>query len=60
MAVKYEYKCPECGKMFERDTTEGELWCAVAGEGSHNELTKRVYSLGGITFKGSGFYKNDK
>lgn len=58
----YEYKCNKCGDIIElaksdvRLVDETGLW--------HDEqicggIYRRKYSLGGISFKGSGFYKND-
>jgi predicted nucleic acid-binding Zn ribbon protein len=65
MAVKYEYKCPKCGEVTELTNSDTDNFCGGyiddSGDFSHEpEQMKRVYSLGGIAFKGSGFYKNDK
>lgn len=61
---KYEYKCTKCGQTFlllyqldgdEYSHGHPDLPGAEECEGR----MKRVYSLGGIAFRGSGFYKND-
>lgn len=57
----YEYKCKVCGDQFDIEqsfsdpTLETRPDCAHGGD---CEL-KKVYSAVGISFKGSGFYKND-
>ncbi len=55
----YEYKCPECDIRFvvirsilEKDPGYECETCKIQ--------LNQVYSLGGITFKGSGFYRTDK
>lgn len=55
--VIYEFKCPECEEVITSEDKDLEIACAVCHD---PVMMKRVYSLGGIAFKGSGFYKNDK
>ena len=56
MIVTSDYKCNQCSHVFEENLeTETYPSCPECGGG-----TRRVFSLGGITFKGPGFYKNDK
>ena len=63
MAVIYEFQCPVCGQSFERDNKDDYPTCTGSGSPDsyvHNDtLTKRVWNIGGISFKGNGFYKND-
>lgn len=55
----YEYRCKACGEHLEvvQSFTDDALTdcpaCGAAGE------LKKVFGNIGITFKGSGFYKND-
>ena len=51
---EYVFRCPKCHKEYDSDNPNGILLCE-----NDLEFTKRVYTLGGISFKGSGFYKND-
>lgn len=51
----YEFRCPEC-KATESYKTNAEHLCL------HHKTPvkmKRLYSLGGVVLKGSGFYKTD-
>lgn len=51
----YEYKCPICKDITEHHSPDG-LWCELG----HEEVEMhRVYSIGGIHFKGRGFFKTD-
>ena len=54
----YEYKCPNCGTVFERFqkiTSKPELPCPKCGA-----TARRLISGGsGIVFKGSCFYETD-
>ena len=54
----YEYKCPNCGTLFERFqkiTSKPELPCPKCGTSA-----QRLISGGsGLVFKGSGFYETD-
>lgn len=63
----YDYRCDRCGATFERwqsmkddaltvcPLTDGPAECVAPGHGP----VKKVFSSVGISFKGSGFYKND-
>lgn len=48
----YEFKCNTCDSIYELSTPDTIYICCTTP-------VKRIYSLGAITFKGSGFYKND-
>lgn len=48
----YEFKCKECSKVFESRDRLAKIECC-------DMLASRLYSVGGISFKGSGFHKND-
>ena len=55
----YDYKCADCGRVFEKFHGMNENPSVTCPEcaGTH---TARQVSLGaGIVFKGSGFYVND-
>jgi putative FmdB family regulatory protein len=55
----YEYKCLECGERFEVDQSMAEEpLTSIAGD-DHTHSVKKVFSPVGISFKGSGFYRND-
>ncbi len=54
----YEYKCPKCGKLFERFqkiTEPPELACPNCGTIAPRQLSGGA----GVVFKGSGFYETD-
>ena len=53
----YEYRCKACDHEFEvvQSFTDDALTECPECEGPH----KKVFGNVGITFKGSGFYKND-
>ncbi len=54
----YDYKCKECGHVFERShgmTEEPEPKCPQCNAGSHRVITGGA----GVIFKGSGFYATD-
>jgi putative FmdB family regulatory protein len=53
----YEYRCQSCGDQFEIVQSFSDASLKVCGKCS-GELRK-VYGNVGISFKGSGFYKND-
>lgn len=55
----YEYACKQC------ETTLSEVRSIHAESPEHlckdcGQKMQQVISLGGITFKGSGFYRTDK
>lgn len=61
MGVVYEFVCPECGaKEHFKDKDEEHYHYGYSEPGHNKTLMKRVFGLGGIAFKGSGFYKNDR
>ena len=53
----YEYRCRECSHQFEAQQafTDDALTECPNCKGK----LKKLFSAPGITFKGSGFYKND-
>lgn len=53
----YEYRCKDCGKQLEvvQAFSDDPLTECPACQGS----LKKVFNSVGISFKGSGFYKND-
>lgn len=54
----YEYKCTECGNIFERFQGIKEPPCTECP--SCNSPVKRLIGTGGgLLFKGSGFYTTD-
>lgn len=53
----YEYECPACGTVIEANTHDLQQYCDCDRPA---QLMKRKYSLGGIVFKGSGWYHVDK
>ena len=54
----YEYACKKCGETFEvvQSFTDEPLKRHKGGCGG---AVKKVFGNVGISFKGSGFYKND-
>ena len=53
----YDYRCKDCDHQFEiqQSFTDDALTTCPECEGT----LKKVFSPVGISFKGSGFYKND-
>lgn len=53
----YQYRCRDCGEDLEvqQSFTDDPLTTCPSCEGS----LRKVFSAVGISFKGSGFYKND-
>lgn len=49
---RYDFKCKKCEKRFELPTKESGLQCC-------KQTVQRVYSVSGISFKGSGWYSTD-
>lgn len=55
----YDFKCPKCESTF---SIHNNIDAPVpdAPKCKCGEQMTRIYNLGAVTFKGSGFYKNDK
>ncbi|MSX00319.1 MAG: FmdB family transcriptional regulator [Actinobacteria bacterium] len=54
----YEYRCKNCAHQFDIQQSFSDDSLTVCPECGQAELRK-VFQPVGITFKGSGFYKND-
>lgn len=57
----YQYRCKQCGNEFEKVQSfsdESTPKCPSCGTRSKKNISK-VFGQVGISFKGSGFYKND-
>ncbi|MGB6057751.1 MAG: zinc ribbon domain-containing protein, partial [Microthrixaceae bacterium] len=54
----YEYRCKNCGHQFDIQQSISEDSLTVCPNCDQAELRK-VFQPVGISFKGSGFYKND-
>lgn len=54
----YEYRCKNCGHEFEIQQSMSEDSLTVCPNCGEPQLRK-VFQPVGITFKGTGFYKND-
>ena len=55
----YEYKCVECDERFEVEQSMNDATLKTIKGDDHTHKVKKVFSPIGISFKGSGFYKND-
>jgi putative FmdB family regulatory protein len=55
----YEYKCPQCDKRLVVTRSVNEIDPGYECDTCKIVLTK-VYSIGAVTFNGSGFYSKDK
>ena len=55
----YDYKCETCGKTFEVFQSFREDPLTECPDKSCTGTVKKIFSAPGISFKGSGFYKND-
>ncbi len=66
----YEYRCTDCGQTFERHQSFSDdpiTVCPLPVEGTAlngsapecGGEVRKVFSSVGISFKGSGFYRND-
>ena len=54
--MRYDFKCPQCEKIIESSSRDNQQTCSD----NHEPVDMiRVYSIGGIVFKGNGFYKTD-
>ena len=57
----YQYRCRQCGEEFEKVQSfsdDSTPKCTGCGTRSKKNVSK-VFGAIGISFKGSGFYKND-
>lgn len=57
----YQYRCKQCGDEFEKVQSfsdDSTPKCPTCGTRSRKNISK-VFGQVGISFKGSGFYKND-
>lgn len=57
----YQYRCKQCGNEFEKVQSFSDdsiPKCTSCGTRSKKNISK-VFGQVGISFKGSGFYKND-
>lgn len=52
MPPVYEFKCRECGTIYEFGERQVDVECC-------GETLRRIYNIGGVNFKGSGFYSTD-
>lgn len=48
----YQFRCKHCRNLFEESDKTAEVECC-------GEIAPRIYMMGGISFKGSGFHRND-
>ena len=55
----YDYRCETCGKTFEVFQSFSEDPLTECPDKSCTGTVKKIFSAPGISFKGSGFYKND-
>lgn len=66
----YEYRCTDCGQTFERQQSFSDdpiTVCPLPADGTAlngsapecGGEVRKVFSSVGISFKGSGFYRND-
>lgn len=55
----YDYRCTICEEEFEVFQSFSEDSLTTIEGKDHEHTVKKVFSPVGISFKGSGFYKND-
>ncbi len=55
----YDYRCDTCEKTFEVFQSFSEEPLTDCPDEECEGLVKKIFSAPGISFKGSGFYKND-
>ena len=55
----YDYRCDACENVFEVFQSFSEDPLSKCPEGNCAGEVKKIFSAPGISFKGSGFYKND-
>ena len=56
--ARYDYKCPNCGKVFEVQHPMSEHPTILCPD--CNTEAQRVFSPSGIHFEGHGFYNTDQ
>lgn len=54
----FDYRCPNCERVVEDSAPDAEVFCDCKLDPAPRML--RVYGISGVSFKGTGFYKNDK
>lgn len=54
----YDYQCEKCENVFEIKRSINDVSSVICPD-CNNEKTRKLISIPAITFKGSGFYKND-
>ena len=55
----YDYRCDACENVFEVFQSFSEDPLSTCPEENCGGAVKKIFSAPGISFKGSGFYKND-
>lgn len=55
----YDYKCENCGNVFEFFQSMKDDPITLCPECGHNTLKKMISLPAGLIFKGSGFYLTD-
>ena len=55
----YDYRCDACENIFEVFQSFSEDPLSTCPEENCGGAVKKIFSAPGISFKGSGFYKND-
>ena len=55
----YDYRCDACENVFEVFQSFSEDPLSKCPEENCGGAVKKIFSAPGISFKGSGFYKND-
>jgi len=55
----YDYRCDACGNVFEVFQSFSEDPLSKCPDENCAGEVKKIFSAPGISFKGSGFYKND-
>jgi len=55
----YEYKCENCGHLFEQFQSITSKPLRVCPQCGENKLNRLIGAGSGIIFKGSGFYQTD-
>ena len=60
--MRYDYKCTNCGKIFEvnqRLDEDKPTFCPFCKKSGETLLERQYRSVPGLKFVGSGFYCND-